>query len=479
MNLRLLLIITLSAISSLLYAQPSNYWSMGSNTESSILAGAIVGGGSGITSIFYNPAGISEIKDNKISINASLFHFNFTNYEKMLDSKNDLSYLDYQVQPRFFSFVFHPKKYPKLSMQYAVFSRGQYLNKIYYSNTEAIKEIGTNLDKHYSVNFNYENRYSDTWFGFGSSYKFNDKWTLGASLMGSAKTLVYYENASIDILPTTDTSSLVSKYLYTDRQDLYVISLMSRIGAHYKSGKWSFGINISLPSLRLYGDGYHRREVSMINIRTEDGIEPDFVKKETNYHIVSNFKEPLSISLGLVKNNSKEDWIFYFSTEFFFPLEDYKAIDNSRVANIYTDEYSPGSEFLTFQYGADAVLNASVGAKKVLKENFSVLMGFKTDFASYKTFKTNEESNHSQYIRGYADLYHLTSGVLFEYKRADVLLGLEYTFGMNDNQYQFRNFDYPGVYDTKNLYALQDYPKPEMKYSYNGIGIYFGLALNF
>ena len=479
MKLRTLLLLTLSAISYLIYAQPPNYWSMGSNTESSILAGAIIGGGSGITSIFYNPAGISEIEDNKISINASLFHFNSSSYEKMLDSKNDLSYLDYQVQPRFFSFVFHPKKFPKLSMQYAVFSRGQYLNKIYYSNTTPIKEVGTGFGKNYSVNFNYENRYSDTWFGLGGSYKFNDKWTIGASLMGSAKAMVYYENASIDILPTTDTVSPVSKYLYTDRQDLYVISVMSRVGAHYKSGSWSFGINISLPSLRLYGDGYHRREVSMINIRTENGIEPDYVKKETNYHIVSNFKEPLSIALGLVKNNAKEDLIFYFSTEFFFPLEDYKAIDNSRVASFYSDDYTAGSEFLTFQYGADAVLNASIGFKKVLKENFSILMGFKTDFASYKIFGSENRTEYGQYVRGYADLYHVTSGVLFDYNRADVLFGLEYTFGVNDNQYQFRNFDYPGVYDTQNLYALQGYPKPEMKYTYNGLGIYLGLALKF
>ena len=55
-----------------LVAQPNNYWSMGSNTPSSLLAGAVVGGGAGITSIFYNPAGISDIEQNKLALNASL-----------------------------------------------------------------------------------------------------------------------------------------------------------------------------------------------------------------------------------------------------------------------------------------------------------------------------------------------------------------------------------------------------------------------
>ena len=70
-------------------------------------------------------------------------------------------------------------------------------------------------------------------------------------------------------------------------------------------------------------------------------------------------------------------------------------------------------------------------------------------------------------------------GSVFTVKRVDVLFGLEYTYGIKKNMYQFRNFDYPGIYDTYYNLALQDYPQPTMNYQINGFGIYLGLAFNF
>ena len=461
------------------FSQPGNYWSMASNTESSILAGAVVGGGSGITSIYYNPAGISELDDNKIALSASLFHLNLSNYNNALANDHKNRYLDYQVQPNFFSFVYHPVSIPKLSFQIAVFSRGQSLTKLYDNYTAPINEIITNKKVDYSVNYSYENRYRDTWFGIGSSYILNDRWTIGTSLLFSDKVFLYNENTSVDLIPIDDTLTKVSKYLYVDRQDLYVVSFIGKIGAHFKTKRWSLGINISLPSVRIYGEGYHHREVSMIRIMTKDGLQPDFVDKETNFHLVSNFKEPLSISFGSVRSNEEKGLFIYFSTELFFPIDDYKTIDNSKITFLFDDDYEPGSSFLTYEYGANAVLNAAFGIKKILSKSVSVMAGFKTDFSSYKIKDFNREHNYGQYIRAYTDLYHLTSGVIFDYKRANVLFGVEYTFGYRKNQYQFRNFDYPGVYDTKKYYALQQYPEPIMNYMYNGLGIYFGLSFDF
>ena len=462
------------------YAQPLNYWSMGSNTESSILAGAVVGGGSGITSIYYNPAGISELTDNKISLDASLFHFNSTNYKKPFSSQDAIDYLDYQVQPRFFSYVHHPESYPNLSLQYAVFGKGRALTKLYDSGKYKVKEAGTNEDKILVANFNYENRYSDTWSGIGASYQVNDKLAIGMSILTSVKSLLYYEDISIDLISAdTAQNSSVSKYVYIDRQDLYVLSAIAKFGITYHTGLWSFGINISTPSLRIYGDGFHRRDVSMINVNTEDGLQPDFVKKETNYHLVSNFKEPLAIAFGVVRENVAKNLKLYISAEYFFAIDDYKAIDNSRIASIYTDEYSPGSDFLTYIYGGDHVLNAAIGLKKIINQNLAYMLGFKTNFSSYNTHAYDGTESTTQYVRGYSNLYHLTTGIQFDYKKTNVLLGVEYTFGMKRDLYQFRNFEYSSLYDTHNYYAMQSYPEPVMQYVYNGVGFYFGLGFNF
>ena len=57
--------------------QSHNHWTQSFNEESSLLSGAVVGGGAGPAAIYYNPASIAEITESKFSLHASLFSFNF------------------------------------------------------------------------------------------------------------------------------------------------------------------------------------------------------------------------------------------------------------------------------------------------------------------------------------------------------------------------------------------------------------------
>ena len=70
-------------------AQSTNYWTRSFNEESSLLAGAVVGGGSTQTAIYYNPACISEVQAAKLSLNASLFSFDIISIRNALG--NDIN----------------------------------------------------------------------------------------------------------------------------------------------------------------------------------------------------------------------------------------------------------------------------------------------------------------------------------------------------------------------------------------------------
>jgi len=56
-----------------LKAQHSWYWNTQMNEESFMLAGAVVGGGAGVGSIYYNPALISDNNKSNLSLNVGLF----------------------------------------------------------------------------------------------------------------------------------------------------------------------------------------------------------------------------------------------------------------------------------------------------------------------------------------------------------------------------------------------------------------------
>jgi hypothetical protein len=443
------------------------------------MAGAVVGGGSGITSIFYNPAGISEVKSNKISMDASLFQFDNYDYKNAYSANSENSYLDWQVQPRFFSFVYRPKKTPKLNFQLAAFSRSHSLLKLKYFDSKKVVEPVSNIEKTYAVQNEFEKRYSDYWFGLGSSYELTDKLVIGASILGSGKGFVYLENSNIDLLNEDDSLNRTnSNWSYFDSQDSYVVSIISKIGLHYTIPSWTFGLTFTAPSIRLYGDGYHRRQVRMINIVDNGQLMPDINISEQNNHIVADFKEPLSIAAGFTHYNKSNRTRFVFSIEYFAPISRYKSIDNSRVANIYTDEYSPGSDFLTYYYESKSVFNVGLGFKHAIKDNLFVLAGFKTDFSSYN-IDSKDSRVYNVYKMAAANLYHFSLGIQFQFKNSTVLFGTEYATGKNLDVYQFANYSYPGVYSVENNIALQNYPQQDMDIYVNKLGLYLGLSLNF
>jgi len=53
-------------------SQSHNHWTRSFNEESSLLSGAVVGGGAGPAAIYYNPSSIAEITESKFSLHASL-----------------------------------------------------------------------------------------------------------------------------------------------------------------------------------------------------------------------------------------------------------------------------------------------------------------------------------------------------------------------------------------------------------------------
>ena len=109
--------------SSELTAQSSRYWSTNLNEESSMLAGAVVGGGAGIGAIYYNPAWITNHQISKFSFNASLISVQFYKLSNALGEDIDLEEAQFTIQPRFLSFLLKPKNKRDLSFQVVILNK--------------------------------------------------------------------------------------------------------------------------------------------------------------------------------------------------------------------------------------------------------------------------------------------------------------------------------------------------------------------
>ncbi len=460
-------------------AQINNYWSMGSNTYSSLLGGAVVGGGAGDVAIFYNPAAIMTEDQKQIALNASLVSFNSHSYQNSLGYNRDLDYLEWGVKPRFLSYQFKIKDKQRLTYQIAVFSRIDQLTELYDQQTMKTKSITGNVDLDYTASYDFSRRYSDYWVGVGASYVVNSKFSIGLTLFGSGKSLRYYQSSVIDVDPETSLVSKNANWASVEKQYLYVISLIPKVGFLYDFGQLSMGLNITIPSIRLWGDGYAKRTLSNTNVVYEGVLKDDYLKNEYNNYMVANIKEPLAIALGLayISNNEKSN--YFFSMEYFAPISTYRLLDNTKISSWGEDDFQPGGDFLSYKYGGKEVLNVAVGYEHIVSEKLSILSGFKTNFSAYDVSQSGEWETMKEYVIMSPPLYHISLGARFRYRSNTIVLGTEYILGISDNNIQLANYGYPGVYIEDEHFALQNVPTNSMKYVSNALSFYIGYAFDF
>jgi len=104
-----------------LYSQTDNYWSWNFNTHSTLLAGSVVGGSAGPSSVYYNPALIDHENLPSLSLSASIVSLQFFKAQNIAGNGIDADKFIFKIQPRFLSYVL-PTKNEKIGMEAAVLS---------------------------------------------------------------------------------------------------------------------------------------------------------------------------------------------------------------------------------------------------------------------------------------------------------------------------------------------------------------------
>ena len=173
-------------------AQSRHYWSQNFNTESSLVAGAVVGGYAGPSAIYFNPALISKDDSHKFALSVNLFSFQDIVLDNIASEGTQYDNFIFKVQPKFISYTWVPKKNPKLTVELAFMVPITYNIKFTYIYNEQV-EVINRLDgvEEYTGKIGYKYLYDDYYAGGGLSKKISDRVTMGASGFLSIKVLDY------------------------------------------------------------------------------------------------------------------------------------------------------------------------------------------------------------------------------------------------------------------------------------------------
>jgi len=459
------------------FAQPDRYWSVTFNTEASMLAGAVVGDNSDITSIYFNPAGISQIEDKKLMLNANLFKLDFETYSQDNSGPNSYDRFDdlgFRVQPRFVSYTYRSRKHPKISFQFAVFNRDYELKSVYVQQENKSDIFHSGVGETALINTDYRNDYYNYWGGIGSSYQISSKLSVGLSILGTLKNFSYdyYKfiivKPNLDLLPDSIPYYVVSYEDY-ERVIMYDARILAKIGVKYKLDNWAFGLNVTLPSVRIMGNSDVKRKVDYVKYPDSDGIQNRYLLTENSLYRESEFKDPLSIALGTVFTSKSAKSQYYFTVEYFKGIDTYTAVNGEK--SIYPEEYPEGSLATSYKFGTKDIVNFAVGYKRLLSENFDLILGYRTDFNAYQVSDEGKYKEMNEFSKVHNDLNHFTIGSNFNYKRASFILGFETSYGSKTQDGGFL------IVDNNNL--VQKLEKVSLNYSIFSIGVFLGFSLGF
>ncbi len=476
-------------------AQSHNYWTRSFNEESSLLSGAVVGGGSGPSAIYYNPAYISEVVSSKLSVNASLFSFDFLTLKNALGDGINLASTRGTVEPRFVSYMFKPKKHQNLSFELAFLNNENLRMDLTESVDRRIDILSQSpgVERYFGV-YRYSHHFRDDWICLGSSLQLNDHLSFGISLNVMVKSLIYNESIDLEAYPTGepvnpsyDPESLAAfqDYKYLKFNDY---RLSGKFGIAYKRDRLSLGLTLHTPSLGgIYSDGKRvSRKEAQINITDPATGEPvpsftiiDFKQKQ---EMNVSLKTPFSLAVGFTYSLRDGRRKLYLSAEYFAGREPFRMVEAEESSDIASgagfDELIY-TEWLTFVSGARPVFNVGIGYSWTLREDLRLMTGFRTDFNYQKNYEFGEYEDYSRIESPNLDLYYLTCGLSWRILGQDIITGVQYTVGRSDGQQQIANLADPVEYSPVEHLPLQGDPQYNGISVLNAISLYFGASFNF
>jgi hypothetical protein len=125
------------------------------------------------------------------------------------------------------------------------------------------------------------------------------------------------------------------------------------------------------------------------------------------------------------------------------------------------------------------VLNVAVGYSWIISEDLWLMTGFRTDYNYIKNIDY-EGFDAGKAIRSVGvNNYHFSGGLSWNVLGQDLMTGIQYTFGYDNDLQQIVNLSDPVEYNYDEKKALQGTRQNNMTAIINSFSLYIGATFNF
>ena len=396
-------------------AQDSQWWTNQYGNRARLLGGAVIGSSRDLSAVYYNPGGLAVVEEPDALLTGYVFELDNIKYTDVLLNDTELSSTRFDAVAGLIAGQL-PFKFlgdSRLAYSYLTrhnleyrFNEGGAVPADSFPDFEGSGEL--------SAAVTLESRLREYWGGLTWSTPLNQI-GIGVSMFVASRSQRSRYNAS---LTATDglglkTSSSARSYDYYDWR------LLWKIGVATSFERWNVGLNITTPSLHLFGNGDVSYETLAVLADSDQ--------------LTSTFQEDLSTgyatswAIGAGGEYVGDGWKAHIALEWFDAI------------NVVVLDTQP------FRSQTDSTMVIDPDVDNVMRSLVNVAVGyehaFSDKYSGYATFYTDwtgsEAGVPSATTTTPWNLWTFGAGAIFSIGRSEFTTGLTYKFGGRDNIAQF------------------------------------------
>lgn len=442
----------------LLQSQDTHYWTNQFGARSSLLGGAVIAGLDDNSSVYYNPANLAFIKQSTVSLNTSVYKYTDIYIGNGAGTNIDLNSQRISLYQQMISGLLTKNPEKRWRLGFNVLTR-QHVNIDMTQRHEAVYEINPYQagQENYIGSIELRNNLNETWGCLGMGYKLSPHFSIGLTAIityRSQRHTFSYLARSFSGDSTYLNNNIpfdVSANSYYVHTRTNLIGGLLKAGFHARFGNWRFGLNISSPSITIWGESRVQREISQTNL--PGNLDRVQTGKQTN--LKSQYKYPLSIGLGAAYRY--KTGLISISGEYFSSIQQYKMIESDPNQPTFPAFLNkPQLDLFTVHLGANEVLNGAIGWEQQIAKKVKLHLGFRSDF-SYARRSGRIREGDLTITSAPIDLWHFAAGVSWRRKASLMSVGVNYTYGHRDKGFsQLINFTKPLIQSPLFLIGVRD-----------------------
>jgi hypothetical protein len=411
------------------FAQDTQYWTEQYGTKSFYLGGAVIGSMLDLSATFYNPGAIAMMENPEILTGSKSLTLTSFKFKDGAGKGYNLESLRGDAPPDLFAGLFTFGHSPQDRLVYSIIVRKRIHFRV-SSSADDLRDIttgGVGNDKYFGMTQIVWD-VNETWIGLTYSKILSKNIGLGITQYISYFSL--YSNYDINSQALMENNLVVSTHL-DQFVDSYNIKTLSKLGLFFDYSPLTAGLTITIPSINIFGFGKYYSNNLSIN---QDNHKKDYM--DSYYFEDLKTRYPSSWTIGIGTSYDLGSSKIHFSVEWFAAV---KPFNHMNIPNI-TNKTTGKDENISLTQEYKSVTNAGIGWQHIFNNHFSLFGGATTNFTTTPPGSIKDISLSNW------NIYQMTAGTVFTYKRIKMNTGIRYSFG-KENAKQLIN--YPTV-STKN-----------------------------